>query len=248
MKQLTWKRVVLVFLILLIVTFSAGVVIWMQATRAPSDIALTNLRSDDQVRVSQQSGMLLLEPLNGIRPTGFILYPGAGVDYRSYAPILRQIAQRGYIVAVPSMPLNLAFFKTNAADQIIEKYPEIDNWVIGGHSLGGVVAANYAAGHPSVEGVVFWAAYPGDNSLEDVDIKVLSVYGSLDGLATPQQIRDSRSLLPPDTMFIEIDGGNHSQFGSYGFQDGDNSATISPDEQWMQVVDATVNFLDEISK
>ena len=98
---------------------------------------------------------------SGEKPSaGFILYPGAGVDYRSYALVLRQIADRGYLVFLPSIPLNLAFFNANAAGKIISEHPEIEHWVVSGHSLGGVVAADYAANHPIIEGMVFWASYP----------------------------------------------------------------------------------------
>ncbi len=52
----------------------------------------------------------------------------------------------------------------------------------------------------------------------------------------------SRTLLPADTTWVVIEGGNHAQFGDYGIQPGDNVATISAAEQQTQIVDATVIF------
>ena len=37
--------------------------------------------------------------------------------------------------------------------------------------------------------------------------------------------------------------GNHAQFGSYGEQSGDGTATMSGSEQLKQTVDAIVNFV-----
>jgi pimeloyl-ACP methyl ester carboxylesterase len=224
-----------------------GVVFWMRATLEPSETALNALRSDDQVRVMEEVGLLTFGWAGVDSSTALIFYPGAGVDYRSYAPVLRQIAARGYFVVLPPMPLNLAFFNANVADQVVALYPDIDHWVIGGHSLGGVVAAGYAVNHPVIEGIVFWASYPGDDALKDKDIKVLSIYGSQDGLVTAGEIVSSRSLLPTDTIFVRIEGGNHSQFGSYGYQPGDGQASISPEEQWTKIADETAALLDIIS-
>lgn len=98
-----------------------------------------------------------------------------------------------------------------------------------------------------IGGIVFWASYPADNTLKGKNIKVLSIYGSKDGLSTTREIESSRNLLPTDAIFVQIEGGNHSQFGSYGFQPSDGQATISPEEQWVQIVDATVKLLVIIS-
>jgi pimeloyl-ACP methyl ester carboxylesterase len=161
--------------------------------------------------------------------------------------VLRRIAARGYFVVLTPMPLNLALFNGNAADRVMAKYPEVEHWVIGGHSLGGVAAAGYAAGHPAIEGLVLWASYPANDALKDREIKALSIYGSNDALANAAKIDESRALLPPDTVYVEIAGGNHSQFGSYGLQPGDGAAGISPEEQWTQIGEATAAFLESIS-
>jgi len=207
------------------------------------------LNSDSQVYVSAENGWVIFYPAENPRPeTGFVFYPGGKVDYRAYAPALKLIAEKGYFVAVVPAPLNLAFFDINAASRVEAAYPEIKNWFVGGHSLGGVAAATYAAGHEEILGVVFWASYPADDSLKTKNIPAVSIYGTRDGLATGEQLEASRELLLPDTKFIAIEGGNHAQFGSYGPQAGDNDATISPEEQWVQAADATADFFAEVLK
>ncbi|HPR71805.1 MAG TPA: alpha/beta hydrolase, partial [Flexilinea sp.] len=127
-------------------------------------------------------------------------------------------------------------------------YPQIRHWAIGGHSLGGAMAAAYAKSHPdSIEGLALWAAYPSANdSLADSEIRVVSVFGSEDGLATDKKIEASKQLLPPDTIWVKIEGGNHAQFGWYGDQAGDNVATVSREEQQEQTISATIKMLEQI--
>ncbi len=74
----------------------------------------------------------------------------------------------------------------------------------------------------------------------------MSVYGTLDGLATGEKIEASRALLPADTTWAPIAGGNHAQFGWYGDQAGDNPAAISRIEQQNQIVAATLALLKRI--
>lgn len=250
MKRVNWKKFAIAILIVIVAAFATGVVVWMQRTMEPSETALNALSSDDhdRVKVTQESGLITFEAVGISSTTGYIFYPGAGVDYRSYAPALRQIAQDGYFVVLAYMPLNIAFFNADAAGQVISKYPEIDHWAVGGHSLGGVVAASYAAQHSEIVGVVFWASYPADSALKQMETKVISIYGTNDGLATEDKINESRALLSADTVFVAIEGGNHAQFGDYGPQPGDNKATISRADQQAQVVKATSEFLKELGK
>ncbi len=188
--------------------------------------------------------MIVFEPATRQPSSGFVLYPGARVDFRSYSPVLREIAAENHLVAVLRAPLNLPFFNANGAGQVIAAYPGITHWVIGGHSLGGVVAAGYVADLPVGSGLALWASYPADDRLLGTNAKVLSIYGSNDGLTTPEDILQSQDLLPASATYFEIHGGNHSQFGSYGLQPGDGKATIAPEEQWAQIVEAMIELLE----
>jgi pimeloyl-ACP methyl ester carboxylesterase len=243
MKRIGWRVPAAILLVLPVIGLAVGIVLWMQNALGPSDVALDALQSSDRVEVDQQAGLLTFGWEGVESSTGFIFYPGAGVDYRSYAPVLRMIAENGYFIVVVPMPLNLAFFNGNGADQVVTQYPEVEHWVIGGHSLGGLAAAGYAANHPVIEGIALWASHPADEALKARDIKAISIYGSADGLVTVSQIEESRASLPADTVFVEIDGGNHSQFGSYGQQEYDRPASISPEEQWTRIAAAMESFL-----
>jgi len=146
------------------------------------------------------------------------------------------------------MPLSLAVFNPDAAADVIRAYPEIQDWAVGGHSLGGSMAANFVYSEPSeAQGLVLWASYPASNNdLSSSDVQAISISGTLDGLSTPDDIATSKPLLPPDTTWVPIEGGNHAQFGWYGDQPGDNPATISRQEQQNQIILATVNFLESL--
>lgn len=226
-----------------------GFVVWAEMTPIPMPEALAALQSDSQVEVTADR-WLIFRPVNLEPATGLLLYPGGRVDSRSYAPAARAIAAEGYLVAIVPMPLNLAIFGADRASEVMAAFPEVDHWAIGGHSLGGAMAARYAHGHPSeAQGLVLWAAYPdASNDLSARDLTVTSIYGTLDGLATQDKIAASRSLLPPETQWVAIEGGNHAQFGWYGPQSGDNPATISQEAQQQQIVEATLRLLGHLSQ
>jgi len=201
--------------------------------------------SDEGVSVSTEPWLTFTpaEPSD----TGLIFYPGARVEPEAYAPPLQAIASDGYLAIVPDMPFGLAVLAPDTADEIIEAFPDIERWVIGGHSLGGAMAAQYAAENEGIDGLALWAAYPpADVDLSAAPITATSIYATEDGLTSLAEIEASRAQLPPDTVFIEIDGGNHAGFGLYGEQDGDGVATINPEEQQAQVVAATIELLQQV--
>lgn len=238
-------RIFLMVLGLILILFGAGFVVWGETPAPPMPEALTALQSDARVQVT--SGQwLVFTPAASLATTGFIIYPGGRVDYRAYAPAAHQIAAQGYLVVIVRMPLNLAVFDMNAAQEVQNAYPQIKHWAIGGHSLGGAMAASFANSHPDrLKGLVLWAAYPASgDDLSQTSLSTVSIFGSKDGLATREKIDTSRQLLPPDTTWVKIDGGNHAQFGWYGNQPGDNPASISRSDQQAQMVAATLKILE----
>jgi pimeloyl-ACP methyl ester carboxylesterase len=242
-----FKRVVVGILVVVLIG-TIGLAVWGNDAYPPLQPALDALQSDSQVTVTQHEGFITFEPVGAQPATGFVFVPGGRVDYRVYAPVLHQIAAQGYFVAVVKVRINLAFFDLNAPERVISQYPNIQHWAVGGHSLGGVAAASYASKHLDVvNGLILWASYPADDSLTNATIKVISIYGTKD-MGGTESFEQSRSQLPADAQFVVIDGGNHAQFGSYGPQAGDNVAAISPEVQWAQIVVATANFLESLSK
>lgn len=245
-RILKWAGIVLLSALLL---GSIGFVIWAEAAAGPGPAALAALKSDDSVAVSEHNGIVIFQPAKFQATTGFIFYPGGRVEYRSYAPILHKIAAEGYFVALVPVRLNLAFFDIEAGAPVLKDFPQIQFWVTGGHSLGGVASALFAEKHPEIRGIVFWASYPANDGLKNSGIKAISIYGTQDGgLDHGAKIDQNKPLEPADTQFVVIEGANHAQFGDYGPQSGDNPATISAELQWEQAARATAQFLGLFGK
>jgi hypothetical protein len=242
---MTTKKSVKVFKIigLIFLIGISGFVIWAYTPPKPLDDALNALNSTDNVEITKNGNYYLFKPKLVDATKGFIIYPGGRVDPRSYSPTAFALAEKGYLVVLMIMPLNLAVTSISAAKSIPSQFEYIEKWAIGGHSLGGAMAAQFVSQNSdAMDGLIFWASYPAAN-LSDSNIKVLSIYGSLDGLSTVEKIEISRSNLPLTTAWVEIVGGNHANFGYYGDQSGDNVAEISRETQQQQIVESTANFL-----
>ena len=245
-KQSRNKAIIKAVLILLICSV-LGFFIWLTSYYAPTSEAETYLKSDDAVTVSIDNNFICFTPTN-ITPTkGFILYPAAKVDAKAYAKICKMISQQGYQVVAVDMPFNFSAFGKNKANEVMNKYNNIEHWVIGGDSLGGLVATRYVNSKlDNIDGVVLISSYPSDSYLKEVNMNVLSIWGSKDGVIDFQSLIDAKEKLPPDTTYVEIEGANHSQFGDYGKYNNDESALISGDDQKQKTVDSIVEFMKNI--
>lgn len=223
----------------------AATLFWLKPFVATS-VALEALNADGPVTITDSRSETAYGP--AAPPTaGLVLYPGGLVDPRAYAVLATAMADEGYRVVVPKCPLDLELLCINAADaHVTDDIP----WAVGGHSLGGVAASTFAdAQGPAdgtVDGLVFWAAYPVADLSDRDDLRVASISGSEDGFSTPQDIADARDLLPADTTFTEIEGAIHAFFGDYGDQPGDGTPTISREEAQAQIVEATVALLQSL--
>ena len=144
MRIIKWVLIGVVAVVLLAL---AGFTIWAYTPLGPMPQALAAMQSDDQVQV-EGGDWLTFRPTGSQPDTGLIIYPGGRVDYRSYAPLAHEIARQGYTAVIVPMPFNLAVFGAGRASDVIAAHPEIRHWAIGGHSLGGAMAANYINGHP----------------------------------------------------------------------------------------------------
>lgn len=173
--------------------------------------------------------------------TALIFYPGAKVEYTSYLPLLMGLSARGIDCYLVEMPFNFAFFNGNAADAIIDN-TNYTNYLLAGHSLGGVTAASYMNGTGKGDGLVLLSAYPASK----VSKPVLSIYGSEDKVLNRETYNESKHLMANLTEFV-IEGGNHEQFAYYGTQPGDGVATISPEDQQMQTADKILEFIKSLS-
>lgn len=221
-------------------------ILWGLDLLGPDQPATAALTPDSAVAVTDTGEWITFAPAGGSPHTGFILYPGAHVDHRSYARIARELASRGYLVALVKMPLGLAIFGPDRAEGVISANPEIRHWAVGGHSLGGVMAARYAGRNvDKVQGIAFLASYPA-NDLSGTDLKGIQTYGSNDPIISLDAVERAAPKLPPGTIPQIIEGGNHSGFGDYLTQRGDGVATISAEVQQTQTVDLISRLLRAI--
>ena len=245
MRFLRWLLLIPIILLILFVGFT----IWAYTPLGPMPEALSALQSNTFVQVTE-GPWIVFEPTGNMVDTGLIIYPGGRVDPRSYAPIAQQLSAEGYLVAIVPMPFNLAVFGSGRASDIINGFPEVNKWVIAGHSLGGTMAARYSLQHPEkVQRLALWASYPAaSDDLSQSSIPSASIYGTLDGLTSLQDIENSRQFLPQDTLWVPINGGNHAQFGWYGDQPGDNPANISRETQQKIISETMITILQDTNK
>lgn len=215
------------------------------------------------VTVTETTRYIQLEPVNASPETCFMFYPGAMIDPEDYITPLELIAAEGTRVLILKPTMNMAIFSIALAERAMGDFDDIDNWLIGGHSLGGVAAVKAILENPSsYKGLILMASYPdtGDD-LSGWAGTALSISAENDGLTTPDDIEASKALLPEaivvedladfptastlgQTIFYEIEGGNHGQFGSYGEQANDGEATITESEQHEMIKDLVTRFLN----
>jgi dienelactone hydrolase len=237
-KILKW---ILLGIVLVVVGFGVN---YLSYERQPLPEAVAALQSDDVVTVTRKP-WLTFSPNSVDTATGFIFYPGGRISYLGYSDMMRTIAENGYLVLVPKMPLNIAFTAPNVADEIIAAHPEITHWVIGGHSVGGTFAAQYTFKHPeNIDGLAIWSSYPADsNDISSFDIPVVLMYGSNELGVTDESVGVRKHLLPVDTHYVVIEGGDHHQFGTYALTTEEDLATISREAQHEQILAAMLELL-----
>ena len=253
---LTWrtrgrrrKRVLRIVLIVLGAAWIA-LIAWLRPYSAVEP-ALAAMTSDAQVTISETATTIVMQPKDGGDKLGLLFQPGALVDPRAYAAVLRPLADAGHTVVIAKQPLGIAFLALGALDEARSAHPGITRWVVGGHSLGGTVAAieadSPANGKAPATGLLLYASYPATDISSSLTALTTSISGSRDGLATPDKIAASRSDLPENSRFVVIEGASHAQFGDYGLQPGDGTPTISHDDARRQISAATVAFFGDLS-
>lgn len=229
-RRLKWAAVILI----LVLALCTGGFFWYVSDYYPAqNMALEVLAQGTGITV--EDNLTILSP-SSPTDTAIVFYPGAKVEAEAYLPLLNQIRQQlGVTCILVHMPFRMAIFDADAAEKVISQFPEIQHWYIAGHSMGGAMASSFAAGHPDqVDGLILLGAYIyGDYPAADT----LTVYGSLN-----QSVEDH---IDYTQNVVEIQGGNHAQFGNYGPQKGDLPATISAEEQQAQTVDAIEMFMNQ---
>lgn len=225
-------KIVFISMVSLVILLVVGFLIYASDYYRADEVANAVMQSEAVTQV--EDNLIILSPTTPV-DTAMIFYPGAKVEYFAYLPILEKIKQSAGITCIlVKMPFNMAIFNANAADGIMDQFPDIENWYIAGHSMGGAMASDYASqNQDKVNGLILLGAYIyGDYPAENA----LTIYGSFNK-SVAEKIDYTENI-------VVIEGGNHAQFGNYGKQKGDPDATISREEQQDKAVEAIREFLE----
>jgi len=234
-RALRWTAWVVAVVVLIAVVFLVWANIVMQGTRS----AALQVWRDDRVSVRDAGDSVVMTPTGDANGVGIVFIPGAKVDPYAYMATFRQVVASGTTVVITKPTLHLAFFDTRGLSTFEAHAPSVATWAVGGHSLGGVRACQLA---PDADGLLLLGSYCA-NDISRSYIDVLSVSGSRDGLSTPAKVDAARHLLPSTATMTEIAGANHADFGAYGDQPGDRTATISRAEARAQIGDAVEEWV-----
>ena len=206
------------------------------------DEAIAAFHEDNLVNRIASDDLIIYEAQHA--SAGFIFYPGGKVEFSSYEPLMESLAEKGITCMIVKMPFNLAVLNINAADHLQDKYPEIETWYIGGHSLGGSMAASYVQKYSAdYTGLILLASYS-TADLSKSGLNVLSIYGTEDQIMNKENYEENKVNLPEHFTESILEGGNHAQFGMYGVQSGDGTASISSIEQIEQTASLIVEFIN----
>ena len=229
------KKKYIIILIMILILLSSSIIYLNTYYKATNDVT-KYLKSSKIIDIKKdENGYLFDGP--GDKEI-FVFYPGAKVEYTAYAPLLRKLSEEGIDTFLVKMPFNIAFFKINRVDEIMKKY-KYNNWYIGGHSLGGLVASMNTK-NQNIKGLILLASY----SINKVECKVLSIYGTKDGVLNHKSYKKNIKNIPNRKEII-LKGGNHSYFGNYGKQKGDKQSTISRKKQQEKTIEAILKFITE---
>jgi len=231
-------KIAIIIILLLIVGFA---IFYINDYYHAEKIATDCLNNNGDVSLIKTSNGILFDgPGND---TALIFYPGAKVEYTSYAPLFMNLSKQGIDSYLVEMPFNLAFLGQNSADEIIDA-GNYSHYFISGHSLGGAMAASYVNSTNKTDGLILFAAYP----TSEIEKPVLSIYGNKDNVLNLEKYNESKQLMDDNLTEVVIDGANHAQFAYYGNQSGDGIANISAESQQKQSVNEILAFIGDVLK
>lgn len=215
---------------------------WLANSYRTQGVDARVLQADTRVAVHEDPASLAFQPSASGATAALLFFCGSGVAAQAYAPLLRPVAEAGFPVYIVKLPYRFAPLESHKAGAlaraagVMAAHPEIAHWVVAGHSQGGALAARFAGGEGRGASalVLIGTTHPKERSLAALSIPVAKVYGGNDEVAPAARVLANKSLLPPQTEWVEVVGGNHAQFGHYGRQLGDGAATITREAQQEQ--------------
>lgn len=246
-RRLTRRRIRLAGLAALglFVVGIASFLAWAASPMPPEPGPLDAARTDPSFTLTESADGVVLAP-DDPNGTGLVYLAGARVDPAAYAHKLSGLADAGVTVVIARPTLNFAIFELRPLTTFegLAADSGVSRWYVGGHSLGGVRACQYAADAPagSIAGVILFGSYCAAD-LSRSGLSVLTLSATRDGLSTPAKIAAAAHLLPGDAQLVSLPGADHAQFGDYGAQPGDNPATASDAQAEREITAAVLAFL-----
>jgi hypothetical protein len=241
--RIVWPTAGLLFTVWLWLSF--------QARNLPEGVMLT----DTAVTITETKTYIRFQPTSDQQTIGLLFYPGAIVEPTAYAPLAHTLANDGYLIIIVKLPWGTAPLDSHeerlwqTTQEIMLEETDIQQWVLSGHSRGAAIAARTVHEHESLFAglILIGTSHPKEAafSLANTQIPITKIFATEDGLASVAEVAANRIFLPEQTMMIEVEGGNHAQFGYYGTQLGDGKATISRDEQQAETAAAIRTFLEK---
>jgi len=238
------------------ITFGILFILWMANSFRARGFDKSIQESDSQITIAETNRFISFRPNASSQPVGLIFFPGGMVQPEAYAPMSRTIAEQGYNVFIVKLPFGSAPLESQEADvmnqalEIISANESIQYWVVGGHSRGAAIASRFAYKHgDSFDGLILiGTSHPKEAAfdLSNSTLAVTKIYATNDGLASMDEVEANAVYLPAKTTWALIEGGNHSQFGYYGSQLGDDTATLSRAQQQELTVAAILSALKSI--
>ncbi len=231
LKHRKIKRRILIISLSAVLLLLIGFVVHYFTSFMHSDDTAAKILSDGgigSIKVSKTDNGLFIDGPG--TETAIIFYPGEKIEYSAYLPLLCNLAEKGFDSYSLKMPFNHSFLAPDKAEKIMEK-GDYKRWIIMGHSMGGTTASDFAAKNKNlISGLVLLSA-AGSGDLSGSDLPVLVMYGSEDLIINRKGIVSYRKKAGSNYHEFEINGANHANFGNYGKQRFDGTATIPADEQ-----------------
>lgn len=244
------RKILRVIWIICGISFTIVLIVSFQA----KGVDKTLLQTSDSVKVINDSYKIEFTPLKSVKDSALIFFPGGFVDPKAYVPMARKISENGYKVMIVKLPLRIAFSNSQKHElffrskELIKNDDEINHWVLAGHSRGGALAAEFVKDESKLVDslILIGTTHPKEFDLSDLEIDVTKIFATNDGLTSEKEVKEYEKNLSPNTNWIKIEGGNHSQFGYYSFQIGDRKATISRGVQQTILVDSIIQVLQRV--
>ena len=241
MKTKKWWKIFKIIWFSLVTIFFA----WNWTTFQSHHLPKNTFLNSDLVSVIETDDQITFQSDTSKNKFEIIFFQGGLTDPKAYAPLCRKIAEHGFTCHLIKMDWRLPQHDYQKVTKLFD-LPQ-RNFVIGGHSQGGKMAAQLVYENPKLFKGLFLmgTSHPRDIDLSTQHIPCIKLYAGNDGLASVGEVMENKNKLPRDTKLVMIEGGNHSQFGYLGKLLMDSTADISLEEQQQQTLDNLIDFMKQ---